>query len=682
MNNQFELTITMTEWIISNNNCLVCRPVTHVGAINAVIENGAALKITPDINNPLTYNGDGFTITDKFTAIEDGFYKVERKYKNITSKPRSVVLMFECEAMFTPSFYMIPSVTYNGNRWGTGNEPKGLSRGGQPWVFAYNRVSIPSATFSEDESTSVGLFACDGDQNSLVSSCSMSKTAEGMIHRLIWPDREEPLVYISRDEYAPAATPEITIQGNEEFTVSFYLSLCPVQKPFFGWTKTFDRAHKLMKRDINVPMSAKQFWQHRVNYIKAVQFTKSEMSGGYPLLDMGLLPNGDIYNYFPDESGTDGVTFQTRKTGESGGERHFEIGWCGQNASLAVALIYDYLEIKDTTSLEMATAVLDTWADHAQLPCGLFEVVFDEVLRKETEHRYFIDTCNLGWGIWQMLEAYQVLKTIGVDKPSYRAMALNACDFFLKNRAPDGSFGKTWGRDGTPLDTGGTIGCFILPGLTKAYEVTGNSAYLTCACDMYRFYVERDLYRMECTAGALDTHCIDKETGWPLLKSGLDLYELTGDNRFLEDATLAAYYIASFMFQYDALYGEDTDFAIHGYRTYGGTSVSTQHHHLDPWGSLLAYDFYRLYKITGDDKWYTWFDALWKNAMLCVSDGTQIVHGLKRPASAQNEIFLQCRFTFAADCPPGRLNDWLQSWAGAFKLITMYRAKQDNQEVV
>jgi len=662
-------------WQINNGDNPACRPVMQDDKINAVIENGIPLNITMTGNHK--YEGDGFVVTDKFTTLEDGFYLVERQFQNTTVNPRSVVLMFECETMFSPTFYMIPSVTYNGNRWGTGNEPKGLSRDGKPWVFAYNRVSIPSATFSEDAATSVALFACDKTANSLVSACSMTETDSGMIHRLIWPDREEPLVYISRDGYAPAAMPEITIDGGGVFAVSFYISVCAVQKPNFGWTKTFDRAHARMKRDIEMPMTAEKFWQLRVEYIKNVQFTKT---GPHSLFDMGLLPNGNIYNYFP-EVGPANATFQTRKTGESGGERHFEIGWCGQNASLAVSLIYDYIETKNQNSLEMATSVLDSWAAHAPLPCGLFEVVFDEVLRDGDDHRYNIDTCNLGWGIWQMLEAYKVLQTLGIDKPAYRTMALNACDFFLKNRTSDGSFGKTWDRNGIPLDTGGTIGCFILLGLTKAYEITGDKAYLTCAIDMYNFYIKRDLSRMECTAGALDTHCIDKETGWPLLKCGLDLYELTGDAQFLESATDAAYYILSFMFQYDALYESDTDFAIHGYRTYGGTSVSTQHHHLDPWGSLLAYDFYRLYEITKDEKWYTWFDALWKNAMLCVSDGNQIVHGLKRPASAQNEIFLQCRFTFDADCLPGRLNDWLQSWPGAFKMVSMYRAMQDGTNI-
>jgi len=685
-NNFFALDINSHGWAVRHKDSPVLKPVINGGKLCAVIENGKPLDLRLCINDAkqyvagnglpvaeLQYTGGGFTVTDKIAELENGYYKFDRVYKNTDDYERSVVFMFECEAMYKPDFYMIPSTTYNGNKWGEGLEPKGLSHDGKPWVFGYQRVSIPSATFSENSEVSVGLFACDKTAESLVSACSMTETDGGMIHRLIWPDREEPLVYVSRDQYSPPQTPEITIGGWAEYAVTFYISLNPVTKPFYGWTKTFDRAQQLMKRDITNYMSGEQFWKLRVDFIENNQYTKAGQDDCYSLLEIGFLPDGHIYNFFPEEHDVSKIEFKRRDTGD----RRFEIGWTGQNAAAAVALIYDYLKTKNEDSLRIGIEVLDTWANHAPLPCGLFEVEFDELLGTHPKNYFTIDTCNLGWGIWQMLEAYQVLQSIGTDKPAYKAMALNACDFFLTHRTPDGSFGKSWHRDGTPNDTNGTIGCFLLIGLLKAYEVTGQNEYLDCTKEMFKYYVERDLARMECTAGALDTYCIDKETCWPLLAAALDLYEITGEEKYLDDARDAAYYMLSFTFQYDGLYGPETDFSTLGYRTYGGTSVSTQHHHLDPWGSLMAYDNYRLYRITGDEKWRIWYEALWKNAMLGVSDGELIVHGLKRPPSTQNEIFLQNRFTFSADCPPGRFNDWLQSWPGQFKLVTLYRAMKD-----
>jgi len=648
----FKINKNEAGWEISdtNKNPLV-RLYTRQNKINSIIENGFFLDMALDHDS---YKGGGFTVTDNIQELSPGFYKINRKYAS--ERECSVVPVFECESLFKPSFYMIPGLSYNGNRWGKGKEPKGLSHNEEPWVFAYNRTTIPAATFSEDDKVSLGLFVDDKESNSLISACSIIEAESGIIHRIIWPDREEPMTYIGRDTYMEATQPEISFKKGETFEVAFYISLCAVEKKNFGWTKTLDKAWQIFKRDMPGVMDAEHFRKLRLDYIKKALYVRK---GDYSLFEMGYVPNDDKTDFIPRS-----VT-------------SYELGWCGQNASQALALIHDYINHKNEDSLQIALLVLDTWVTYATLDCGLFRVYFDDIIDPDIPIKYAIDTCNLGWGMWMLLEAYQSLKSVGMEKPAYYRTAINACDFFVKNRADNGSFGKMWSVDGTSEDTGGTIGCFILLGLFKAYELTQKTEYLDVVKQMFRYYVERDLNQMECTAGALDTQCVDKETCWPLFKIGLDLYELTKDKKYLDDSINAGYYLLSFMFHYDAIYAPDSDFTVHGYRTYGGTTVSAQHHHLDPWGSLLAYDFYRLYKCTGDEDWKIRAIALWKNAMLCVSDGEMIVHGIKRAASTQNEAFANCKFKFDTSGYPGEINDWLVAWPGAFKLLTMLRAEKD-----
>ena len=654
MRDNFHIYAASHGWEIHSAKNPIARLYTSQNNINAVMENGVFLDLklvnTPESGlHSLRYQGDGFTVTDSLQEIAPGFYKIDRTYKS--DRECHVVPVFECETLFKPSFYMIPGLSYNGNRWGSGGEPKGLAYNGAPWVFAYNRVTLPSATFSEDENTSFGIFAGD-DSTSVVSACSMVETENGIIHRILWPDREEPLTYVGRDNYMPATQPEIFFAKGEAFKVSFYISFYSADKINFGWTKTFDRALQLFGKDLPPIMDSETFRKARVEYIKNALYAQR---GEYSLFEMG---------YVPDEEG-----FMPRP------ETRYEIGWCGQNASQALALIHDYINHKNEDSLNIALAVLDTWANHAVVESGLFKCYFDDII--DNTQRFVIDTCNLGWGMWMMLEAYESLKSVGIDKPAYYRMAINACDFFVKNRAENGSFGKSWSEDGIPEDTGGTIGCFVLLGIYKAYQLTGETHYLDTVKQMYKYYVTRDLNQMECTAGALDTHCVDKETCWPIFKTALDLYELTKETHYLDDAISAGYYILSFMFHYDAVYAPDSDFSLHGYRTYGGTTVSAQHHHIDPWGSLLAYDYHRLYKFTGDANWKTRATVLWRNAMLCVSDGGLTIHGLKRAASTQNEAFANCRFKFDTNGLPGDINDWLVAWPGAFKLLTMVRVEKD-----
>jgi len=604
--------------------------------------------------------------SDNITECEDGFYKIIRTYTNISDNDIDAVFMFEINAAFSAEFFMIPCVSYNGNQWGTGHEPKGLTRDGEPWVFAYDRVSIPSATFSEDTDYSLAVFVSDCNADSLQSACSLIKNQEYITHRIFWPERETPVTYTGRDTYGPAVDNKtVKVKSKEKFETQFYVSVSKTKIKNYGWTESFDRAWKIFKRPIKNTVSGETYRKWRVEYIKNMQYTIR--NDKYSLFEMGYLASG--VNYI---SKTPGEKFKLRE------EYRYEIGWCGQNASEALALLHDYSITGDKDSLDKGIAVLDTWAKYA--PCenknanGLFQVMFDKIIdEKSRNRRNDFDTCNLGWGGWIMLEAYKMAESLGINKPEWLKIGLNLCEFFLKNRAQDGSFGKAWSDEGICTDSRGTVGCYILLPLMKAYHMTHDTRYLETVKEMFLFYVKRDLLEVSCTAGALDTHCIDKETCWPLCKIGLDLYEETKEVQFLEYSKLAGYYMLTFMYHYDALYDDDCDFTKYGYRTYGATSVSTQHHHLDPWGSLLAYDWYRLYKITGEEKWRERFEAGWMNSMLGASDGNLIIHGIKRPISSQNEGFWHCSWTPAANYKRGTLNDWLQSWSGAFKLLTLIR---------
>ena len=108
-----------------------------------------------------------------------------------------------------------------------------------------------------------------------------------------------------------------------------------------------------------------------------------------------------------------------------------------------------------------------------------------------------------------------------MERPIYRETALGICDFVLSVQSPEGRIGKSWKNDGTPDDPEGTVGCFLVPPLVKAYELTGIEAYLHGAELGYRYYIRELQDNGYTTAGALDTYCVDKESAIPLLKAGL-----------------------------------------------------------------------------------------------------------------------------------------------------------------
>lgn len=602
----------------------------------------------------LAYRHDQWSMEDRFTPKTGTLFEIQRKWTNLSENAQEVVLCFDLLTSYDPSFYFIPCVSYHGNPWGQGHEPKGLTHEGEPWIFAGTRVSLPAATFSENKDYAVGLFS-SLEPNRTPSSCSLVEKSNGMIHRLLWPEREEPRCYNGRDKYGNKITPTLTIKPGETFEATCYLYVNKVTKPNYGWTKAYDDAWSLVPTEIDMTLSPADAWDLAIDYAQLlVDFETDDQA----LFDIGY-------------------AYDKKKGWHLYGDNKYEVGWCGQHASMATALIQDGLKRHNQKSFNLGLKVLDTWSRLMESENGLYQVSY----RKSLDERHATaDTCNLSWGAWFMMEAYELLKDTDAPRPHFLELALKTCDFFIDNYDEQDLFGKLWNIEtGQCVDHGGSIGVFVLIPLLKAYKITNDARYLAMTKKAFDAYVKRDLDKMQCTAGALDTCCVDKETCWPFLKVALDLYEITKEGHYLETAKFAGYYILSWMMHYETLQGDDNDFKKYGYQTFGGTSVSAQHHHLDPWGGLIAPDWARLGKLTGDMKWLQRARATWQNALCCISDGQNEVNKTLRPRGSQNEAYFHCNWAFEGfNEGTARLNNWLVAWPNAFRLITLL--KEDSWE--
>ncbi len=209
-----------------NGNCITFQSTKHEGKHHSV---------------HISYKAEGWEMVDDIHELDDGFYEIERSWTNILNKDIEVILNLDIRTNFLPNFYFIPCVNYNGNRWGKGKEPKGLTCNNKPWVFAYNRSSLPSATFSENHKYSVGLFA-SLEQESKKSACSLLECCDGFIHRILWPEREGPYTYSGRDKYSKAKEDTILLKASQTFRAKVYLSVNHVNQINYGWTRTYDQA--------------------------------------------------------------------------------------------------------------------------------------------------------------------------------------------------------------------------------------------------------------------------------------------------------------------------------------------------------------------------------------------------------------------------------------------------------
>jgi hypothetical protein len=605
-------------------------------------------------------------IRDEVEQVTPGLFAWHRIWKNTSAQALPADLCMEAESSYSPQFFLIPGASYNGNPEHGRTAPQGLTLDGSPWVFSAYRSTVPGATYSEGAGWSMFLFAA-AQRPSLDSACSLVSKNNHMVHRLLWPGRDNSPGRPGRENNSvtPATISQcgtMPIEAGASFESRSYLVICPAVEPRKSWSKGLDAAWSTNRHDI-VPW----FPPHR-------------------LWELGIQFAGNsLWHEEPEFVGFSTGLSRKQDSWEQRPIAQYEIGWCGQNASLGTAMLQDYLWNQNPESLRKGTRALDFWAENGRLKCGLFYTHYDVKLgaarwasynptflgRAADPAERFVDTCNLGYGIYFYLMASELAEKCGTAKPAWRQMGLDACNFFVEHALADGTYGKAWSLEGRCLAEGATTGAHVVWGMLKAYRVTRDARYLASARRAFRTYVDRDLSQLDCWGSAIDADAIDRESGGPMLLAALDLYEITGEKQYLRDAELAGYYLASWQWHYSVPFPAESQLTKTKYDIFAGTSISVRGPGLDPWGAFLALGWLRLAKATGNGLWRDRGIQSFNQTTIGISDGTLVINGLTRPVGSQNESM---RLSIEKPCGRGMTgdyNDWLVAWPTGLRLITL-----------
>lgn len=614
--------------------------------------------------------------TDTFEKIEDGAWKWHRH----TEKPVDNMRM-EMVLLGEPDFTMVPAVSYNGNGWGDTAEYVGdRAEDGTPWSFASHRVTIPACTYSENEHISLALMA---EPNSN-SACSLYKTDEGEKHVLIFPEEEKPKT-LQRHFWGDA------FEGSMEPASDFEGIILAVASDGskHRYKNLLDFAWRYYGHSIKPARKAEELYRLSIAYTRSLFMREKDGFAGFVT---GSQWHPDINAYKKKE-------------------HRYELGWVGQNASMANAFIYDYIENGDKDNLEIALEAHDAWLNYGEargkflnakmeyhkfryLPFETmtaddldrwewgedqYESLLNKVgkkFKRDDKGRVLIvhDACNLGTGALGYFEAYDMLKSIGIEKEEYLKAAFDTCDFALESQDENGCFAKSWDDDGNVLAKKGTIGCFLILPILTAYKKTNDKKYLDAAIKAFDFYYEELEREGFTTAGALDTYSIDKESSSPLLRDALALYEITGDNTYVNKAEKIAWYLCTWMMHFTVNYPEDCLISQLGYDTFGSTAVSTPHQALDQYALRDVQSFLKLYEITGFVQWKERAVAFWCNTSQGISDGTLFLNKRLRPAGSQDEAIFHTRWG-RHTTKPFSPSQWLPAWPCAFRLENLREVK-------
>ncbi|MBQ7012066.1 MAG: hypothetical protein IJN63_10200 [Clostridia bacterium] len=610
---------------------------------------------------------------DSFTELECGAWKWHRKTAEPTDSMRMELLF-----LGEPTFTMVPCISYNGNGWGTMPEYIGdRDTDGTPWSWASHRVTIPSCTYSENEKASIALMSEPNDN----CACSLYSVEGGKLHVVIFPEEEKPRTLQRHFWNGP-------FQGTMEPRCDFeaIIQVVPSDGTKHRYKHLMDFAWRYYGHDFDIPMTTDELERYSIAYAR---FLYEEE------------PNGLC-------AFTNGSEWHKGITGYRKQEHRYQIGWVGQSASLANAMIWHYKKTGCERSLKMGIAAHDSWIKFATVKPGLLrssisyegldkldysdpsvldplkygedtlESLRRRVLAVQQELKNpkptppkktwpVSDACNLGTCAEGYFEGYDLLKTIDIDKPEYLQTAMEICDFALASQDENGCFAKSWDNEGNVWAKKGTIGCFLILPLLNAYVRTNDKRYLDGAERAFAFYYKELEDNGFTTAGALDTYSIDKESASPLLRCSLKLYEVTGDKKYVAQSEKIGWYLCTWMMHFTVEYPDGNIIKEMGYDTFGSTSVSTPHTALDQYALRDVISFRTLAELTGNIQWRERALALWCNANQCVSDGTLYINGRLRPAGGQDEAVFHTRWG-RAHVPPFTPSQWLPAWPCAFRL--------------
>ena len=598
----------------------------------------------------------GFSVKETLTELGEDLCLLRRVFINTGREEQTVQLIFDAEAMYSPTRFTVPAVSYNGNLRSDGKEPHGWEKNGSLWYHSADRTSIPACTVFENSDAVTAVFASPAERENLFCSAAAIFANDDKRHRILWPDCNMPEAYTDHDVMTEKEERFLTIGAGESKITEVYLFSGTPKWTNYGMATLIDRLVSLFPFEHTAYPDVDTACRAAYAYMEAVRCTLpdgTEMFGN-ALRDR---PDGDG-QYMPYEV--------------------YEAGWSGQCISTARHYLAAWRrgEDPDGERLRIGLSCLDAWCSK-QRENGLLQINF----AREISQKYLpADTCNLGWAAHEMLLAWKLLDGTEHARPQYRVYAERLLDFFCTHYDPEDGFGMRWNMDGTKATAGGSAGGFVVMALCLGARLLGREDYLACAERADRFYFVRDLDDFVVTAGALDCRCIDKEGAYPFVTASLDLYELTGNRTYLEMAEKAAYYFTSWMFFYDVPYPTEVEFDRVGYYTAGGTGVSTQHPVIDPWGVLLVPELVRLGRITGNKMWRDIAYRMWSNAILCINlDPSMLWHGHHRPWGMQSEAFFQSSWSRKIygfkPGERGRLNDMYAMWTSSFRLMAVERVR-------
>lgn len=281
-----------------------------------------------------------------------------------------------------------------------------------------------------------------------------------------------------------------------------------------------------------------------------------------------------------------------------------QMGFVGMAIPCAALLLKDGLETKNGDAIERATKIVDFWVQQSPQPSGVPKNWADVPSPGRVTWRGFPTHLRVASdGMQGALQAWNVAKRHGLNKPQWLEYARSFGDFLIKNQNPDGSWFGSWNFDGTPHDRFTNATTHPLEFMVDLSRATGDPKYQQAALRAGDFCWRTVHQDYSYVGGTPDNpNVTDKEAGIMAMKGFMALYDATNDRKWLDASKQAALFCETWVYWRDLPMPANNPNQVFpsGRNTVGLSLISTGHAGADNFMAIAPFLWYRLYLATGD----------------------------------------------------------------------------------
>lgn len=628
-------------------------------------------------------------VSTQVKALRSGSeWKISVTARNNGKEKAIFKLRLTAEPHIKNATFLIPGINYNGNM-DVPNLPTSWQKDGEPWVFSYDRGSIPSCTISENDERVFALYASTDDTLSYVSSCAVEKLQDSSFrHVMYWPVTEAPLTYSGKLKFTDRYDTYLTLFPGEEITVKANACTGKPQWRGYGFAEVFPYAWKNLSHEVPA--------QHSVAETRALDkafqdWSRRQDDEGYWY---GGIVDDEVFiaGYYGTGKSHDGYTVEDYyknpslnrwATDEINQSKHLRkgeyvrgpgrsIGFGAQSFQMARLSIRYGLENNSPEDLDFGIKVLKSWISVRGQPSGFF----CEYKKKD---KPAINASHVGWAI---SEFSRVAMLLGEQGTEFKDAATRLVKPVLAGVRQDGNIGSVWNwNTGKVMSYNGDGGGYVLMGLVKYWEMTHDDSLIPVIDKAFEYYYRTDINSFRCFGGAMDCASIDREGIHPFMTAAITLYKKTGKEKYLEYARKAGWYFLSWLYIQNPIYDPSCDFAVFNWKPAGATIVGTEHSALDEYACVLLPEFFALSKIDRKPIWKEVAALIWRNGTQGFADANRPVwHNLERPLGSKNEAIFPSRWSKykPVESARGSINDHLTAWAGTYRLASLYELSEED----